>query len=308
MTTSEFDAAMELTPTADEETVEAMLTREWAVGPAVNGGVLMALAASALRRRLGSGGHEDPVALSAYFLSAGAPGPATVTTQVLRVGRTLSSGQASITQGVGETVVERMRALASFGDLSTSTAAERSTPPPDLPDPDDCLSAAQAPPQVLGGIHIVDRLDLRIDPDTAGWALGNPSGRGWMRGWIRLADGRDADPISLLFLLDAMPPVAFDIGAVGWTPTLEFNAHVRARPAPGWLRMSLRTENLAGGLLEEDAHVWDSTGRLVAQSRQLCAVRMPEDAPLGEVDDEPGSETDTAADAGIDAETDTDAP
>ncbi|MGQ4409008.1 thioesterase family protein, partial [[Kitasatospora] papulosa] len=44
----------------------------------------------------------------------------------------------------------------------------------------------------------------------------------------------------------------------------------RCRPAPGPLRVSIPTRNLAGGFLEEDADVWDSAGRLVAQSRQLA--------------------------------------
>ncbi len=46
--------------------------------------------------------------------------------------------------------------------------------------------------------------------------------------------------------------------------------HVRAVPAPGWLKVSHRTRNVAGGMFEEDCEVWDSSGRLVAQSRQLA--------------------------------------
>ncbi|AXE80340.1 hypothetical protein C5746_29090 [Streptomyces atratus] len=43
-----------------------------------------------------------------------------------------------------------------------------------------------------------------------------------------------------------------------------------AAPAPGPLRVSITTRNLAGGFLEEDADVWGSADRLVAQSRQLA--------------------------------------
>ena len=45
---------------------------------------------------------------------------------------------------------------------------------------------------------------------------------------------------------------------------------MRARPAPGWLRVLHATRNLAGGMFEEDCEVWDSADRLVAQSRQLA--------------------------------------
>jgi len=103
---------------------------------------------------------------------------------------------------------------------------------------------------------------------------GEPSGQGVISGWVRFADGREPDVLGLLWALDALPPVAFDLGLFGWVPTLEFSAHLRARPAPGWLQVQLRTENVVGGLMEEDARIWDSSGRLVALSRQLCGFRM----------------------------------
>ena len=51
--------------------------------------------------------------------------------------------------------------------------------------------------------------------------------------------------------------------------------HVRARPAPGWLRLRHATRNMAGGMFEEDFEVWDSADRLVAQSRQLARTARP---------------------------------
>ena len=50
----------------------------------------------------------------------------------------------------------------------------------------------------------------------------------------------------------------------------DLDVHVRAVPAPGWLKVSHRTRNVAGGMFEEGCEVWDSAGRLVAQSRQLA--------------------------------------
>ena len=72
------------------------------------------------------------------------------------------------------------------------------------------------------------------------------------------------------FFRNQVPPVTFDLGRPGWAPTLELTVHVRAVPAPGWLRVSHRTRNVAGGMFEEDCEVWDSADRLVAQSRQLA--------------------------------------
>jgi hypothetical protein len=55
-------------------------------------------------------------------------------------------------------------------------------------------------------------------------------------------------------------------------PTLEMTVHVRDVPAPGALRSTFRTRFVTNGLFEEDGEVWDSTGRLVAISRQLALV------------------------------------
>jgi hypothetical protein len=85
-----------------------------------------------------------------------------------------------------------------------------------------------------------------------------------------MVDGREPDPLLLLLAVDALPPVTFELGLPGWTPTLELTAHVRCRPAPGWLRIQVSNRTLSGGYLEEDAEVWDSEGRLVALSRQLA--------------------------------------
>jgi hypothetical protein len=54
--------------------------------------------------------------------------------------------------------------------------------------------------------------------------------------------------------------------------TVELTVHLRACPAPGWLACRATTSHIGGGYHEEDFEVWDSAGRLVAQSRQLCMI------------------------------------
>ena len=98
---------------------------------------------------------------------------------------------------------------------------------------------------------------------------------GAIAGWFRFADGREPDPLALLTVCDVLPPVTFDLGMPGWAPTLELTVHVRAHPAPGWLKVRHATRNLAGGMFEEDCEIWDSAGRLVAQSRQLALLPRP---------------------------------
>ncbi|MER5934432.1 thioesterase family protein [Streptomyces sp. NPDC002054] len=268
---SEFDRDTTVTPRADEPGVyDADLSAGWTIITAVNGGYLLALVGRALSAALP---HPDPFTVSAHYLSASAPGPAVIRTEVVRIGRTLSTGQASLLQYDPETgaEIERIRVLASYGDLDSLPDDVRTTAvPPVIPAYEDCLGPEAGPAPIPGSSAIVDRLRLRLDPATAGWAVGAPSGKGEMRAWFELADGRDADPMSLLLAVDALPPTAFDLGLLGWTPTVELTTHIRRRPAPGPLRVSITTRNLAGGFLEEDAEVWDSADHLVAQSRQLA--------------------------------------
>jgi len=249
------------------------LSAGWTIINAVNGGYLLAVLGRALADALP---HADPFTISAHYLTASQPGPAVVRTDVVRTGRTLSTGQASLFQHDEEgKEVERIRVLASYGDLDALPDDVRTTAlPPAIPPMDQCFGPQDAPAPIPGSSAITDRLFLKLDPATLGWALGAPSGKGEMRSWFGLADGRDADPLSLLLAVDALPPTAFEIGLSGWVPTVELTVHVRCRPAPGPLRVSITTRNLAGGFLEEDAEVWDSADRLVAQSRQLARARL----------------------------------
>ncbi|GHE11249.1 hypothetical protein GCM10010339_70180 [Streptomyces alanosinicus] len=279
---SEFDRDSAVTR-REPGVYDIELSAGWTIFGAVNGGFLLAVLGRALADALP---HPDPFALSAHYLTASRPGPAVVRTEAVRTGRTLSTGQASLFQYDDEgNEVERIRVLASYGDLAALPDDVRTTAvPPAIPPLEQCFGADDAPEPVPGGSAIAGRLMLKLDPATLGWALGAPSGKGEMRGWFGLADGRDPDPFSLLLAVDALPPTAFEIGIQGWVPTVELTVHVRRRPAPGPLRVSITTRNLAGGFLEEDAEVWDSEDRLVAQSRQLARAGLGRaDEPSGRV-------------------------
>ncbi|MFI7242373.1 thioesterase family protein [Streptomyces qinglanensis] len=248
---------------------EAQLSPGWAIGTALNGGYLLAVVGRALRQALP---HPDPFTVTAHYLTATTAGPATVRTSVARGGRTVSTASAGLFQrDESGTEVERIRVLATYGELDALRGEVRtSAKPPAVPPQEQCFRATDHPGGDAAVPEMGRRLDLRLDPETCGWALGAPSMRGEIRGWLGLADGRDPDPLSLLMAVDALPPTGFDLGLTGWVPTVELTAHVRARPAPGPLRIAITTRNLAGGFLEEDAEVWDSADRLVAQSRQLA--------------------------------------
>lgn len=272
---SEFDRDTAVTRRAPG-VYDAELSAGWTIIHAVNGGYLLAMLGRALGEELP---HPDPFTITAHYLTASRPGPAEIRTETVRTGRTMSTGTASLIQRAEDgTEAERIRVTAHYGDLDALPGDVRTTAkPPEIPPYEHCLSTTEAPggtPAIPGSTAITHRLDLRLDPATAGWAVGAPSGRGEMRAWFGLADGRDPDPLSLLLAVDALPPTAFDLGLTGWVPTVELTAHIRCRPAPGPVRVAISTRNLAGGFLEEDAEVWDSQDRLVVQSRQLARAML----------------------------------
>jgi len=90
------------------------------------------------------------------------------------------------------------------------------------------------------------------------------------------ADEEPVDAIALLLAADAFPPAVFNSELpVAWVPTVELTVHVRGVPVPGPLRCSFVSRFIHDGLLDEEGAIWDSSGVLVAQSRQLALAPRP---------------------------------
>jgi hypothetical protein len=120
----------------------------------------------------------------------------------------------------------------------------------------------------------MEQVEVRLEPESSGFKTGRPTGRGELRGWLALPGGEGFDPSSLLFAVDAFPPATFDIEYAGWVPTLELTVYVRALPSPGPVRVLQRAELIDGQRVDESCHVWDRTGRLIAQGTQLAGIRL----------------------------------
>ncbi|WP_046468296.1 thioesterase family protein [Allosalinactinospora lopnorensis] len=241
----------------------ATVTDRWTVLTGhPNGGYLLALAVNALREEIT---RPDPLVVSGFFLRPADPGPAVLSTEAVRRGRRTTTGQVRLFQK-GK---EALRATATFGDLSANNEGTHSlAAPPELPPPDECLDPLAG--FALSGLSLLDRIEYRT-PRRPGWLDGRPSKTPTMEFWMRLAGGYDAGVAALPFLVDAGPPVALELGEAG-SSTVELTVHVRARPAPGWLACRAATRNISGGFHEEDFDIWDSTGTLVAQSRQFAML------------------------------------
>jgi Thioesterase-like superfamily len=241
----------------------------WTVGDRPNGGYLLALAT---RAALGAVEHPHPLAVSAHFLAPPATGPADLEVATLRAGRSLSTARVTLAQD-GRPLLE---ALVSAGRLQPDGPPDwqRAAGPPQLPPVERCLPGrAEGPGRMR--INILDHLDVRLDPATAGSFMGRPSGRLEMRGWVGFHDGRPPDPLALLQAVDALPPTSFELGVAAWAPTVELTVYVRGLPATGRLSCAARGQLWRDGWFDEEVEVWDASGRLVAQSRQLAGARRP---------------------------------
>ena len=71
---------------------------------------------------------------------------------------------------------------------------------------------------------------------------------------------------------DVSAPVTFGVNRMGWAPTVQLTAYLRALPAGGWLRVLCTTVQIGQDWLDEDHIVVDCEGRIIVQSRQLAMV------------------------------------
>lgn len=254
-----------------ESRYTASVSDRWSlVGGHANGGYALAICLQALRAE---SAYPDPVAVSANYLRRVEPGPAELTVEPIRQGRRLWVGQTSLIQDGRE----KVRVVANFADLAAASGrTEVRNAPPVLPPPEECV-------EVYDGrrptpLTLADRLEFRI-PERPGWTRGEPGGRLEEAFWMRFAPDdhgriREPDTLALAVLVDMSAPPVLDLGEFGST-TIELTSHVRGVPAPGWMSCRASTRHVIDGYHDEDFEIWDASGRLVAQSRQLALLPQP---------------------------------
>ena len=245
----------------------ARLDAAWNIGNNANGGYAVL---PALRAMLDLTAHPDPLSITVHYLRpAEGDGDADVIAGIVRAGRSTTNATATLAQD--GTV--RLVAHAVLGNLAEAAHGAAPDPgltpaPPDLPPPDRCVDRRQLGQGV--DLPILTRLDVRIRPEQV---TPDPSSPAVVEGWIRFADGAPPETRWLPLLADAFPPaLRTRMGPVGWVPTIELTVHVRRRPASGWLLARFECDDVEGGRMIETGTLWDSTGAVVARSRQLGLV------------------------------------
>lgn len=250
---------------------------EWTIVGKPNGGYLLAMMGRAAG---GVGEHPHPVAASAHYLRSPVPGPVVIEARVIRAGRTASQVMTTLLQGGRPCVIAlfttaRLRpddVPAWAGGLPSRSGAA----------PEDCPSLVPVLPTGQR-VALLDQIEIRLEPESAGFASGRPRGQGELRGWLSLPAGEPFDPVSLMFAVDSFPPATFDVAFSGWVPTFELTVYVRALPAAGPVEVLQRAQLVDADRVDESCFVWDTTGRLVAQGTQLAGIRFdpPHPEPSG---------------------------
>jgi acyl-CoA thioesterase len=233
-----------------------------------NGGYLAALLLRALTQRVDDEARA-PRSLTVHYPAAPAAGPATITTEVVRAGRSLVTASARLEQGGKPMAV----ALAAFSP-SWDGPEWADLVPPSTPAAKDVLPRTDEGMTLPFLAHWDQRMAIGGLPGTE--AAHAESG-----GWIRLAEPEPIDAIVVAAMSDAWIPAVFtrlvDRNPV---PTVDLTFHFRttlphpSTPPDSHVLVHFRNNTSAEGFWEEDGELWSPDGTLLAQSRQL-AIMMP---------------------------------
>jgi acyl-coenzyme A thioesterase PaaI-like protein len=239
----------------------------WDIYGIPHGGYLTALAANAA---LHASGAADVLTITTHYLHKATLGPVDFTVRAVGGGRRLTSHLVEATQDDEATMVS----LVSVGDrdqLSGPTWQQRAAP-----DLAALTAPAGSPEDAFPTPALAHRLGMRLDTAGLAFAEGRRGDDAVLRALVDPVDPTPTDQLLALVACDATPPAVWNVlGVSGWVPTVELTAQVRGRPAPGPLRVVATTRSVGGGLLEEDAEVFDEQGRLVVLSRQLARLGAP---------------------------------
>ncbi|ACL03557.1 conserved hypothetical protein [Desulfatibacillum aliphaticivorans] len=259
---SSFDKDIAVTPKGDS-LFAGNVSDNWSIAGIPNGGYLMALLTNAM---LQESKNENILVVTATYLSRLKPGPVDLAVENFASSLSLDRYQTRLIQD-GK---EHIRAMGTFRPSNMDRTYDRcEKSAPELAPLEQCLAAPSVPTYTL-----LDNVDMRLDPECAGWVTGKLSEKSEMKGWIKFKDDRPFDALSILLMADAFPPpVLASLGSVAWVPTVELSTSLYQVPATKWLKCQFRTYFMSRGFLQEDGEVWDEDGNLVAACRQAARFK-----------------------------------
>ncbi|GGK50665.1 hypothetical protein GCM10011591_22770 [Nocardia camponoti] len=271
--------AMTELPHSGEETgrYSGEIDATWTIGPKVHGGTMVASSAAAaatwLRTVDPSQAEMAPIAASSDFLGAPEPGKVEYAVTLRKKGRQISLVDVELQQN-GRTCVRTAFTFGYLDDEAPSWTDESLIADFPAEPTADALSYDDDSP--MGKIvHVGQGSHLAIDTTTARFLKGE-TGTPRVRLWIRPLPGDEVNARAraafAMMAADISPPVPMNLGHFGWSPTVQMTTFLRRVPAPGWLRVIAHANTVGQRMFDEEHLVIDSTGAVVAQSRQLALI------------------------------------
>lgn len=239
----------------------------WGQGRATYGGLVAAMLCSRLLHVVG----EDRVLRSATvsFVGPVAVGPASLTVEVFRNGKSVTQAEARLCQN-GEVMTVLLASFGATRDSQIVVAPKSAALVLRSPE------ASRAMPYIPGVVpEFMQQIDLR-------WAEGALPFSGAaapdFAGWMRYCNPVPEMTVPhLLGLVDAWPPAVLPMfkalapaSSMSWT--IEFLHFPEGKTGASWWQYQVRTDASAEGYAHTEAEIRDDSGRLVAISRQTIAI------------------------------------
>lgn len=191
-----------------------------------------------------------------------------VSAEVLRTGKNVTQILAKVTQGGQVGVMVQI----CFGVARTSKLDFKSHPEHEMPIPKKAKFIPQVPKLVP---KFIRHFDLAIEVGSFGvGSTRDPE----MHGWCRLTKPPTEMKMGyLIALMDCWPPSMFQMmkipapaSTMSWD--IEFIHPISQIKPEEWLAMVVKASHVNQGYGHEEANFWDSSGNLVALSRQVITV------------------------------------
>lgn len=279
---TEFERDTAVHPLGDGRYGAVISPRWWiVVGP--NGGYVAAIVLRAVVAAVADPARR-PISATFHYLRPPVEGAVEVEVTIERTGRGISNVSARLVQD-GRLLVIALVALGAPRD--TPVAFDETDGLPSGPD------GAPVP-------HFSDIAPAPIDPERdipmrsryrMRWGFGgvpfagDPDATADTAGWLRLDDSPEVDEMVLVAMADAWMPPAFSRSSEQLAlPTVDLTVHFRGRPSDvlsgsaadaadaAWCFVRFSSPVARDGYLVEHGSIWDPSGRLLADVRQLAVV------------------------------------
>ncbi len=261
----------------------ATISPRWWIVMGPNGGYVAAIVLRAVVAAVADPTRR-PLSATFHFLRPPVEGPVEVEVTIERTGRSVSNVSARLSQD-GRVLVIALVALGVERDAPIAFEETAGIPArPDGTHVPHFSAIAPAPIDPERDIPMRSRYQMRWGFGAAPFA-GEPGATADTAGWLRLDDSPEVDEVVLVAMSDAwMPPVFSRSPEQLAVPTVDLTVHFRGRPSDGltgsdadgeaaaWCFVRFSSPVARHGYLVEHGSIRDTSGRLLADVRQLAVV------------------------------------